>query len=853
VPAELARLEALPSPEGADEAVFLTLKAELARVLSAQGVERFVSAPPMLPGSSAYLSWDSDISTLSWGYKCAGDYNQDSLVGVNDITPLGQNYLAEVPGDPNSVLAVIDGNGDGLITVNDITQIGQNYGVRVTGYSVYASSALSDYPASAASDNGGAALLGSVPFPSGPPPADQRRMFSFEVTEPQPETYFWVRPTDGSSEGTPSSYCYLGEPDNEPPAAFLVADPTSGDPPLPVSFDASLSQDPDGAIVKYEWDWDGATNGWEWEDSGSTAALQHTFTSAGTWQTTVRVTDDLGATDSTSLPILVHGPNVAPVAALAAEPESGEAPLSISLNATASYDSDGTIEYYEWDLDGDGTYGDSAAEAAAAGKSTVDYTYMTAGTHMPGVRVTDDDGATDTDGVELTVSAPPNIDPIAALTADPWWGVPSLVVSFDAGGSFDPDGTIEDYEWDFDDDEAYGEAGEEADAAGSSAVEVTYAEVGTYTVSVRVTDNRSATAEIAVEVYVVPAGGDPAWTTWRHDLRHTGRSPCVGPQTRHIKWGFTTGDRILSSPAVGADGTVYLASYDNNIYALNADGSLKWTFATEGWTYSSPAVGADGTVYVGSTDNKFYAIKPDGSLKWSYLTGDRVVSSPAIAADGTVYVGGNDCNFYAFEPDGDVKWSYPGGAEFKHSSPAIAADGTIYAGCFDYKLYAFWPSGSLRWTYPTAGELVSTPAIAADGTIYVGSCDSTLYAIKPDGSQKWTYDTEDVIQSSPAIGEDGTVYVGSWDTNLHAVNPDGSPKWKFAAGAEVWSSPAIDALGTIYVGSNDGKLYAINPDGSLSWSNTMWDPIWSSPALGPDGTLYIGCDDFNLYAFGPDA
>ena len=219
---ELSLLEALPAPAGTDEAVFAALKAELARVLSAQGVERFVSAPPLAESSQAPLSWDDGTSTLSWGYYSTGDYNQDSLVSINDITPLGQNYGAEVLGDASSALAVIDGNGDGLITINDITQIGQNYQARVTAYNVYASSLLSDYPGDATSGNGGATQLGVVPFSEGSPPTGERRLFSFVVSDPQPGTYFWVRPTDGTAEGTPSSYHYFGAPGNVPPAASVT-------------------------------------------------------------------------------------------------------------------------------------------------------------------------------------------------------------------------------------------------------------------------------------------------------------------------------------------------------------------------------------------------------------------------------------------------------------------------------------------------------------------------------------------------------------------------------------------------------------------------------------------------------
>jgi hypothetical protein len=70
---------------------------------------------------------------------------------------------------------------------------------------------------------------------------------------------------------------------------------------------------------------------------------------------------------------------------------------------------------------------------------------------------------------------------------------------------------------------------------------------------------------------------------------------------------------VKSSPAVGADGTVYVGSNDNNLYAIDAYGNQKWAsaFITGGDVFSSPVVGSDGTVYVGSNDHKLYAVYGD--------------------------------------------------------------------------------------------------------------------------------------------------------------------------------------------------------------------------------------------------
>jgi len=64
-----------------------------------------------------------------------------------------------------------------------------------------------------------------------------------------------------------------------------------------------------------------------------------------------------------------------------------------------------------------------------------------------------------------------------------------------------------------------------------------------------------------------------------------------------------------SAPSVGADGTIYVGSFDNNLYAISPAGYILWTVATGGPIESSPTIGSDGTVYVTSDDSKLYAIK----------------------------------------------------------------------------------------------------------------------------------------------------------------------------------------------------------------------------------------------------
>ena len=339
---------------------------------------------------------------------------------------------------------------------------------------------------------------------------------------------------------------------------------------------------------------------------------------------------------------------------------------------------------------------------------------------------------------------------------------------------------------------------------------------------------------------------------FHHDPRHTGHSPFAGPATPALKWPpFSTGYTVQSSPSLAADGTIYIGSFNNNLYAMDSsNGTQQWVFHTDGGIYSSPAVATDGTIYVGSEDDNLYAINPDGTPQWAFLTGCQINSSPVIGSDGTIYVGSNDGHLYAINANGTEQWAVDTGWSV-FSSPAIGGDGTIYVGSGNHDLYAITPDGTPLWAFTTWNAITSSPAIGADGTIYIGSYDNNLYAINPDGTSLWTFPTGNGVDSSPAIGADGTIYVGSEDHKLYAINPNGTLQWTFLTGGGIICSPAIGADGTIYVGSADGNLYAVNPSGTQLWAYFIGMYDYSSPAIGADGTIYIGSCDYHLYAIGP--
>jgi len=348
---------------------------------------------------------------------------------------------------------------------------------------------------------------------------------------------------------------------------------------------------------------------------------------------------------------------------------------------------------------------------------------------------------------------------------------------------------------------------------------------------------------------------DSLWPSFGRDRKNTALSPY---DTSHVdgteKWRYSTGIVVSSSPSVSDNGTIYVGSYDNNLYAIDSEEEIeKWRFETYGRIQSTPTIGEDETIYVGSNDNNLYAVNSNGVQEWSFETDNPIISSPAIDEDGTVYIGSNDNNLYAVRPDGTEKWSFETGDSVA-SSPTIGEDGTVYVGSEDNKLYAINSDGTEKWSFETGDSVTSSPTIGEDGTIYGGSFDHHLYAINPDGTEKWNFKTDSWIRSSPIIAEDGTIYIGSNDCNLYAINPDGTEKWRFKKQiGNVYSSPAIGEDGTIYVGSVGPYLHAVNPeDGTEKWNYTTGTIAYTSPTMGGDGTIYVGSWSANLIALNPD-
>ncbi len=424
---------------------------------------------------------------------------------------------------------------------------------------------------------------------------------------PGPGTYHAaLRLLDGSGQVGAGAVRPLEVFVKRPPTAVTGPDLVVA-PGEPVAFDGAGSRPGEQPISRWLWDfYDGS--------GGEGQSVSHSFAKPGRYIVTLRVEDASSPPCNFTTAQQVVQVNARPVA-VAGEDQRPSVGQTVTLDGQRSYDVDGKITAFEWDL-GDGT---------SATTAKVDHAYAAPGTYTATLTVQDDAGVSNSrssDSAQIVVNAPP----VAEAGPDRHVAI-GEVISFDAGASHDPDGNLIAYAWDF---------GDGARGDGKT-VQYAYHHSGVYRVGLTVRDDSATDTNTASDSLTVVVNEPPVAN--------------AGP------------DQTVSSSEVHFDGT---GSHDPDgkvaAYAWDFGDGGSGSGATPVHVYKSP----------GSYRVKLTVTDDSGTLR-STASDEMhvVVNAPPIADAGPDQVGapGQELNFVAagsLDPDGDVAkyvWSFKDGAE----------------------------------------------------------------------------------------------------------------------------------------------------------------------------------------------
>ncbi|WP_276502643.1 PKD domain-containing protein, partial [Terrimonas pollutisoli] len=234
---------------------------------------------------------------------------------------------------------------------------------------------------------------------------------------------------------------------NQAPVANAGNDITITLPTSTATLNGTGSSDADGTIASYQWTQvSGPNTATIGNATSASASLSGLI--AGTYNFRLTVRDNDGATDTDDVTVIV---NPAPVVNQAPVADAGNAititlPTSTAtLNGTGSSDADGTIASYQWTQ----VSGPNTATIGNATQASASLSGLVDGIYNFRLTVRDNDGATDTDEVTVTVNPAPVVNqaPVANAGNNITITLPTSTATLNGTGSSDADGTIASYQW----------------------------------------------------------------------------------------------------------------------------------------------------------------------------------------------------------------------------------------------------------------------------------------------------------------------------------------------------------------------------------------------------------------------
>jgi outer membrane protein assembly factor BamB len=254
-----------------------------------------------------------------------------------------------------------------------------------------------------------------------------------------------------------------------------------------------------------------------------------------------------------------------------------------------------------------------------------------------------------------------------------------------------------------------------------------------------------------------PATGQENWNFSEATDRYVGSvltasGSIFAPNAAHVlyalnsngtkKWSFTTEGPLWAQPVTSPDcDCIYVPSMDHHVYAVNVEtGEQEWQSEKLGGSIvGTPALSADGILYVGTFNNEIVALQAaDGEILWRVATGDWVWGGPVLQGE-RLFFGDLSGKIYAVDAKtGAIIWQQqPGGTITE--SPLVTED-AVYVTTETGNIFALDLDGKILWTKTITGKLNASPVKAGDLILIAATkSDALIYAFDSDGTQVWTF------------------------------------------------------------------------------------------------------------------
>ncbi len=593
---------------------------------------------------------------------------------------------------------------------------------------------------------------------------------------------------------------------NQPPIiTSITGSQTSFKPSLIVKF-IETSSDTDGYVSKWDWNFgDGQT----FSTTDSTLKNpSHTFFNPGTYRVSLTVTDD-GLPDGTNkktatsfIQFTVEPPpaNQPPIALFTLDTNNVFAPVLINFT-DASTDADGRIVSWLWEFE----TGRSEFYNAQTYQKTVSYTFNKSGTYPVKLTVRDDGNLSSTYILDIVIK---NNPPIPILSAFPNPVLSQTLVNFFGNNSYDSDGNITKYAWDFGDGTVISQ--------GTTTESHSYAKPGAYIASLTVTDNVGDSSTVNTVITVTNRNPVARITYTSLNVKAPGNLTFNGDTS-------SDPDGIISS---------YSWTVSNGLSATTPNATFNFT--TEG-TYTVTLLVADNSGGTDSTSVIVNVTPPDNILPIAILSVDK---NSGIANDTFVF----DISS-SYDPDGTIilyQLDFGDGTSTQFVRPAPISHVYKSVGIFTAKLSVLDNRNGFSIETTNSVQVITInnqPPVAS-------------FTFGPNNA--FTFDP--VTFTDTSTDPDNSIVKWAWDygdtTTFTTLDPvQKSPKKSYDKGNKDYtvSLTVYDNLGLFSTASqlvriNNRKPFAVISTNKTATNNTIvgiapFTVIFDSNSYDLDGTV----------------
>lgn len=346
-----------------------------------------------------------------------------------------------------------------------------------------------------------------------------------------------------------------------------------------------------------------------------------------------------------------------------------------------------------------------------------------------------------------------------------------------------------------------------------------------------------------------------------------------GPNVPKKHWEYQTGmhtaDTYGPTPLVSANGEVIVAA-ETYIDVLR-NGALHQRLNLDGYVFGSPALSADGTIYVMDQDANVYAFpykrlnygghiltSSERYRRWKLDLGENPQASPTIGSDGYILAGvggayAEDPRLWLLRPDGMLfsSWALDHNPAYYVATDASRViyvttsgqDGYIYRFtqfCDTFVYPDVCPYNS--WVDASIPDGFNTPPLLAYGAVYAADVDDTLYKFNKDTlAIEATFVADSAVQMGPVATSSGDILIVTNNGIMYSLTKNlATVRWQKNLGYTSLHGIPASSTSAIYL-AFDGYLRAYNPSsGAQLWKRSLGGEIsYASVSVGYGREIYV--------------